>query len=164
VAFAAAEEKTIPVPTLEIEAMGEPPMAPPPATPSASTETIAPVAAPMPPAADPHTGQTQRTAGIIVGGAGVVAMGAGVILGLSAKGTYDDSSKYCDASGCDAPGLDLRDRAVGRGQVATALFALGAGTAVGGAVLWFTAPRARTATPVARIGLGASGVVVNGTW
>jgi hypothetical protein len=48
--------------------------------------------------------------------------------------------------------------------VATALFALGAGTAVGGAVLWFTAPRAKTSAPVARVGFGPSGVVVNGTW
>jgi serine/threonine-protein kinase len=171
VAFTAAEQKTITVPTLEIDTSSEPPSAPAP-----PGEPIAPPSAPMPPAADSRTGsgpqaapsnttgQAQRMAGIIVGGAGIVAMGAGVILGFSAKSTYDDSSRYCDASGCDAPGLALRSTAVGRGQVATALFALGAGTAVGGAVLWFTAPHARSATPVARIGLAPSGVVVKGTW
>jgi hypothetical protein len=91
-------------------------------------------------------------------------MGAGVVLGLSAKSTYDDSAPYCDATGCDRPGLDLRERAVSRGQVATALFALGTGTAIGGAVLWFTAPRERRPASTARIGLAPSGIVVSGTW
>jgi hypothetical protein len=99
-------------------------------------------------------------AGIVVGGAGIAAMGAGIILGLSAKSTFDDAAPYCDGNRCDDPGLDLRSRAVSRGQVATALFALGAGTAVGGVVLWLTAPSARRAV----VGLAPSGVVVKGTW
>jgi len=85
-------------------------------------------------------------------------MAAGVILGLSAKATFDDSSSHCDASGCDIEGLDRRSRAVTKGQVATALFALGGGTTVGGAVLWFTAPHSAPAR-VAPIGF-----VVSGRW
>jgi hypothetical protein len=91
-------------------------------------------------------------------------MGAGVAVGLSAKSTYNDSDAHCDATGCDPQGLDLRAKAVDRGQLATALFALGAGTAIGGAVLWLTAPRERSAAPVARVVVGPSGVVVKGSW
>jgi serine/threonine-protein kinase len=160
--FAAGEQKTVVVPALEVDAERATsgtidPSFNPPERREADADRPREVDVPRPPPpAEAPRGATQRTAGVIVGGAGVVAMAAGVILGLSAKATYDDSASHCDASGCDATGLDTRSRAVGKGQVATALFALGAGTAVGGAVLWFTAPHPASAR-VAPFGLAVSG-------
>jgi serine/threonine-protein kinase len=170
VTFAAGEQKTVSVPLLETEAPGETTPPPAPAAtdevplPARSAEPSVPAASTVPAAGEPRTGQTQRMAGIVVGGAGVVAMGAGIIIALSAKSTYDESDAYCDASGCDPQGLELRSRAVDRGQLATALFTLGAGTAIGGTVLWLTAPRDQTPPRVARIVVGPSGLAVKGTW
>ena len=174
ITFGPAEQKTVTVPALDPTPEG--------ATPSPNSPVPVPEPAPRPTVDAPHTtepspdaaperpldharGNAQRTAGLVVGGAGVIAMGAGVLLGLSAKSTYDDSSAHCDATGCDRAGLDLRDTAVTKGQVATAIFALGAGAAVGGAVLWFTAPRSRAPLDrTASIALTAQGVAVTGTW
>jgi serine/threonine-protein kinase len=157
VTFAAAQQKTVAVPTLEDE-----PAAPAPVSPVlAATPFESPEPSPRALVSD-AVGNTQRTAGLIVGGAGVIAMGAGVVLGLAAKSTYDDASPYCDATGCEPAGLEARSRAVDKGRVATLVFALGAGTAVGGAVLFFTAPHARA--PRAAIGVTPSGVVLRTTF
>ncbi len=172
--FNAGDQRTVTVPPLENDADANPPSAAAPLSQSipptlAPPPTIAPAApdlGPAPSRAPPDTGgasRAQRTAGLVVGGAGLLAMGGGVVLGLSAKGTYNDAE--CDASGCTPMGLDARSKAVGRGQVATAIFALGAGAAVGGAVLWLTAPAGhQIAGASARIGLAPAGAFVSGTW
>ncbi len=161
ITFTAGDQKSVVVPPLEVDAQEPtaPAAPPPPDRRSAESDRAHDVSTPVaPPPAETPRGNTQRTAGLIVGGAGVVAMAAGVVLGLSAKATFDDSSSHCDATGCDAEGLDRRSRAVDKGRVATALFALGAGTTVGGAVFWFTAPHPASSR-VAPVGL-----VVSGRW
>lgn len=105
----------------------------------------------------------QRPAGLVIGGIGIAGLAVGGIFGLAARSTYegafddgrcDRATKQCDAAGQDAIG-DARSQAT----LSTVLFAGGAALAIGGAVLWFTAPKVRVA-PAALAGGG--GVVVGG--
>ena len=119
---------------------------------AASSETA-------PPVSDATDGQGQRVAGIVVGAVGVLAAGAGVFAGLHANSTYKDALAACGGSPSCAPGTDgltLRQSASTWATVSTASF-IGAGVALaGGAVLFFTAPRARSG-PTVGVGPAAQG-------
>jgi hypothetical protein len=108
----------------------------------APTATTAPQQAPADAA---PTSSLRRPLGLVLAGVGVAGMGVGVTLGLVVKSNHDDAS--CNESNrCDQPGLDARDDAVALGNVGTAVFIGGAALAVGGAVLFFTAPSGRAVT------------------
>jgi hypothetical protein len=83
---------------------------------------------------------SQTVAGIVLAATGALAMGAGVIIGVAAKPRYDESNDHCQDDLCDQEGIDIRDSVRTQGNVATAVFVIGAATLVGGAVLWLTAP------------------------
>ncbi len=87
-------------------------------------------------------------------GLGVVGLGVGTALGFMAKSTFDKATEggHCDEAGrcVDQTGLDLRDDAVAKGSIGTAVFIAGAALAVGGAILWITAPSAPDAAASAR--------------
>jgi hypothetical protein len=157
VVLAPSEPKTVVVPMLV-------PEAPPPVAPPIEPLPPASPAPPSPPRAAAAPLETQRMIALIVGGAGAATMGAGIVLGLAAKGKFSDSSPYCDASGgCDDPGLKFRESAVQRGNVATAVFVVGAAATAGGVVLWLTAPK-QAPSPAASIGLSYDRVVLRGAW
>jgi hypothetical protein len=184
VSFGAAEQKTVTVPALEVEPPQGAGLAAPwqdagSAVPYGSFASVTPpvdagpaaveppIAPPVRATSDAHAGQSQRAAGLVIGGAGLIAVGAGVVLGFMAKSKFDESADHCSANLCDLAGLSIRDSAVTKGQVATAVFAFGAGTAVAGAVLWFTAPtysQASRGGRSARVGVTPGGVVVSGPW
>ncbi|MBW2524874.1 MAG: hypothetical protein JRI23_11890 [Deltaproteobacteria bacterium] len=82
----------------------------------------------------------QTIAGIVLAGVGAAAMAAGVIIGVAAKPRYDESNDYCQDDVCDQEGLDIRDSVRTQGNIATAVFVIGAAALVGGVVLWLTAP------------------------
>jgi hypothetical protein len=67
-------------------------------------------------------------------------MGTGGALALSARSTFDESRPFCNGDRCDARGMDLRDSAITRADVATVVFGVGLVAAIGGVVLWLTAP------------------------
>ncbi len=94
--------------------------------------------APPPPKPVDNGGSSQKTVGLIVGGAGVVSLGVSTMLILSARGLVNDAKPYCDHDACEPAGLELRDRARSRGNLASLFFGLGAAMVVGGSVLWFT--------------------------
>lgn len=100
------------------------------------------------------TWSARRVAAVIAGGVGLASVAAGSALALSAKGTFDDARAFCNGDRCDALGMDLRDTAVTRANVATVVFAAGVVAVGAGAVLWITAPRVRTGGPA--IGLSAT--------
>jgi len=79
------------------------------------------------------------TIGLVAGGVGVVALVVGGVFGLKAKSAYDDSNEkgHCDATGCDAEGLKLRDDAFSAANVSTAFFITGGVLAAGGLTLYF---------------------------
>ncbi|WP_437585719.1 hypothetical protein [Sorangium sp. So ce1000] len=125
-------------------------------------------------------GSVRKPLGIVGVGLGVVGLGVGTALGFTAKSTFDEATEggHCDEAGrcVDQTGLDLRDDAVAKGNIGTVVFIAGAALAVGGAVLWITAPSApdagaasargrgptRDAPWSARVGLGPGSVWLAG--
>lgn len=135
---------------------------PAPATPHLSTyNELAPPVHHDPPS-------LQKPLGIGMMGLGVVGLGLSAVFGLSARSTYDDAF---DGGGCDkgtktcnAAGQSSVDDARSQATVSTVLFAAGAAVAVGGLVVFLTAPSSKrvglTLTPAAHAGGG--GVVLGG--
>lgn len=91
-------------------------------------------------------GSGQRIFGLVVAGVGVVGVGVGTFFAFDAKSTYDDSNAngLCTNNQCGTEGLDLRDDAESKALIATVTMGVGAALIVGGAALFFTAPRARS--------------------
>lgn len=123
----------------------------------------APVAqdAPPPPPAPDRTGETQRTIGIGVAGAGVLALGIGTAFGIRAM-SIGDQSEHCtlgpNGDGCPQSAVDEQESARGSAAASTVAFVAAGVLLAGGAALYFTAPRAKTGVSAAMIPGG--GVVV----
>lgn len=106
-----------------------------------------------PPAEEPRPfWSTQRTLAVVAGAAGVVGVGIGTAFGVVSmgKGSDAEADGHCDAANvCDDVGLGLRRDAISAGNVSTIAFVAGGVLLAGGAVLWFTAPKASST----RVGL-----------
>lgn len=127
------------------------------------------VAPPPGPGEAGSSGGTQRTLGIILAGVGVAGVGAGVIVGLLAKSKYDDSADHCVENYCTPEGITIRESARDQGTAATVVFAVGAAAAVGGGILWLTAPSTREAAArrgrgEIKVGVTPGGLVARGTF
>jgi hypothetical protein len=83
-----------------------------------------------------------RTAGAIAGGIGIAAMVVGTVLAVSAKRAQDDSDAHCRAGRCNATGVDLRESAQRRANLATYATGVGALVTAAGVYLWFATPPA----------------------
>lgn len=155
---------SVKIPMLEVDPAAAPPAvapsAPPPSAPSAP-----PASAPSaPPASSEPGGSTQRTVGWVAGGIGVVGLVAGSLFALSARSKYASSKDLCradDPNKCSPAGVDERDAARSRGNVATALFAVGVIGVGAGAALVLTAPPEKGAV---RVSPTLGGVVVDGSF
>jgi serine/threonine-protein kinase len=105
-------------------------------------------------------GSAQRAlalAAVAVGGAGVVV---GSIFGFRSMSARNDAQEFCDGAAChDDRGVELTAKAVRNGNASTVAFVVGAVGLAGGAVLWFTAPRAST-----QVGVGPGTLQIGGTW
>jgi hypothetical protein len=119
--------------------------------------------APVPPATEarretateaPPYWTGRRVAGVVTTGIGVVGVGLGGVMGLVAKSQYDTAKAD---SGTQRH--DESVSAVSLGNAATAIVGIGAAVAVGGAVLWLTAPDARV-----QIGTMGTGALVRGSF
>jgi serine/threonine-protein kinase len=96
-------------------------------------------------------------AAVAVGGAGVVV---GSIFGFRSMSARNDAQEFCDGAAChDDRGVELTAKAVRNGNASTVAFVVGAVGLAGGAVLWFTAPRAST-----QVGVGPGTLQIGGTW
>lgn len=156
----------------------EAPSAPPPPTAQPSTQpTTPPTAAPSPslapvlppPGGEPTGMSGPRIAGLLVAVAGLAGMGAGVGMGAAAKGSYD--AAVSDSTNCNprpGGGIECADAskvngARSLGDAGTAVFFVGAGAAVGGALLFLLAPAARRpAAHLPRVTVGRDGGLI--TW
>jgi len=103
--------------------------------------------APAPEEQDASPGKTQRTVGLIIGGAGVMGMIAGVITGLVAKSKYDAAGQ-CGSTGCSLEAYDQSRSAVQLGHISTISFLAGVATTGAGAIVFFTAPKSKTSAAV----------------
>lgn len=142
------ENVTVEIPRLE--AVPAPPSPPPePHTPS-------------PVSAAPSSGwSTTRTTGVILAGAGAAGLVAGGVLGLVAKGSYDDARAQCrdGARGCPSGAVADADDAYGLATGATVVFVVGAVLLAGGATLFVLGDESkRAASRPPALGVGPRGL------
>jgi len=103
---------------------------------------VVPVVVTPPADAPPSSsGTAQRVTGITLAGLGLVGIGIGTAFGLSAVAKNDRADDHCTGAGCDPDGISLGERANSDGTISTIAVAAGAAFLVGGAILFFTAPR-----------------------
>ena len=95
----------------------------------------------------------------------------GGVFGLSAKTSYDDSLAFCPKNKnlCTQPGVDARDDARTKGNVASVAMIAGGALVATGAVLWITAPSEKNRTKgslgvTPTVGAAMTGVHVQGAW
>ncbi len=110
--------------------------------------------APSPEPSAPSKGgiSTRAIAGIAVAGAGVVLAGVGIGFGVAALGAKSDSNAFCgkdgNANDCFGAGVGDRSTAVTDATLSSVLIGVGAAAAVGGVVIWLTAPASKAAATV----------------
>jgi len=151
-----------------VQAVTVPPLADAPTT-TPAQEPAAGAAAP-PPDDDARAGNSQRYVAYGLGGVGVVGLTLGTIFGLKAIAKNGDSNDQgCSGNNCSPEAAALREDAQRAGNISTIAFAVGGAALAGGAVLYFTAPKARPAAHAKAAGrwtlaAGASRVAVGVTW
>jgi hypothetical protein len=138
VTAAPGQAVTFEVPVLApLEAATSPPPSPPPQPSSPEPALVQ---------RDPPS--WQKPLGLVLAGAGVIGVGASAVVGLSARSTYDGAfvSGGCDRATrvCDAPGQGTIDDARSKATLATVLFGAGGALVLVGAVVYLTAPTARS--------------------
>lgn len=88
-------------------------------------------------------GDSQRTIGIALGGVGVAGLVAGSVFGALAFSKKSEADSHCappDYRQCTRAGVDAGDASETFGTISTVAFIAGGALAVGGAVLYLTAP------------------------
>lgn len=86
-------------------------------------------------------GSTARTIGVVLMGAGALGIGIGGIFGMRAINKDRDADELCNNTTCwDSDGEDLNDQAQRAALVSNVAFIAGGALAVGGLVLYVTAP------------------------
>jgi hypothetical protein len=115
----------------------------------------------------------QRTAGLVVGGAGVVGLAIGAGFGGLAITKNSDSKTHCRADEpnlCDADGVALRDEVETAANVSNVGFILGGAGLLAGVILFVTAPSGDAERPLAALQVqaattsGATGLILQGAW
>jgi hypothetical protein len=105
-----------------------------------------------------------------LGGAGVVTIGVGAFFGIRALSKHSSAkSAGCDGNVCpNGSSANEYNDARSAGNVATVLFAVGAGVLVAGAVVYFTTPHHGDTTTASSsslaFGIGPAGAFVKGRW
>ncbi len=136
-----------------------PPPPPPVAAPTSQTEAAG---APAP----AHSLGTQKILAIVSGGVGVVGLGVGAAFGAIAISKKSTAQGVCPSGNCPtAAGSSDWSSALTAANVSNVGFIVGALGVAGGAVLWFTAPKASNgATATAQVGVGPGAIQLRGTW
>ena len=96
------------------------------------------------PRIDPRRGDGQRTIAIVLAGTGALALAGGAVFGLMAISKNEAADQNCrpeDPTRCSAIGKAAGEDAMAYGNVSTVAFIAGGALLVGGAILYFSAPR-----------------------
>jgi tetratricopeptide (TPR) repeat protein len=118
----------------------------PPSRPQSSLGTTAAPMLDRNAAGNSSDGRTQRWFGLGLGAAGLVGVGIGTVFALESSSKSSDAEKYRigASNGYRDPGYDLNQQALDAKKIATIGFAVGGAALVGGAVLFLTAPKAKS--------------------
>jgi hypothetical protein len=125
-----------------------------------ASATAAPAAAPADQGASSWNGQ--KTAAVVIGGAGIVGVAVGSIFGLQAFSKWSTAKTDCSTYGsCGSGTLADSDKssAQSAATVSTIAFVVGGAAVVGGAILWFTAPSGSV-----QVGPTVGGMAMRGTF
>jgi hypothetical protein len=109
---------------------------------------------------------SQRMIAFLVGGTGAVGLLVGSVLGLVSKSSYDHAlHTECgnDPGGCSRQGVQDGESAHGQAAASTVAFVTGGVLLGTGAVLYFTAKKARISLGTT-VGRERQGIVVSGAW
>jgi len=117
-----------------IELAAPPPGVPANAVPIHSTQPSTTPGDQQPPASSGS--RTLEYVSIGTGIASVAAFGLGIGFGLSASSKNKDSNTHCDATGCDAEGMALRNDAISAASASTWSFVVGGVLAAGSIALY----------------------------
>jgi hypothetical protein len=128
------------------------------------------------PPKEPKAGwPAQKTIGLVAAGVGVVGIGVGLYFGINTASTWKQARAFCDGLDCTKDGVDLAADAQSSGNISTIAVIGGSVLLVGGLVLFFTAPRKKTATltggavqsaarPSLDLGVGPGSLVFHGAF
>lgn len=94
-------------------------------------------------------------------GVSVVSLGVSTALVLSARSLVADARPHCGDDACDPRGLELRDSARNRGNLATVFFGAGLLAGAAGAILYLTSPSSNEPT-TPRVAIGAGFMSLEG--
>jgi hypothetical protein len=147
----------VPVSEATVPPVGPAPvLSPAPAAPTEATE-------------GPVTGSTQRTVGLVVGGAGAGALVVGAVFGIVASSKWTSAKADCGtACGPNVPAQQEKSDAQSAATVSTVGFIGGAALAAAGVAIYFTAPspgRHAMALSIApSVGQGTRGLLVQGSF
>ncbi len=150
------ESVTVAVPVLE--ALPEPAPVPPPIASRGEDRPLTPASWWTP----------LRTTGVVVAGVGVASLIGGTIVGVVAKGKYDDAKARC-ANGtrsCPSDAITDSESAYGTASGATVIFVVGAVAAAAGVALIVFAPpgAAGSSNASASLQVGAGSARLVGRW
>ena len=137
-----------------------------------------PAAAPVPPSVVPPVDERSitpaswwtplRTTGVVVAGVGVASLIGGTIVGLVAKGSYDDAKARCTnrTRSCLSDAVSDSEAAYGTATGATVIFVVGAVAATAGvALIVFSPPgTAESPRPSASLRVGPGSAQLVGRW
>lgn len=129
-----------------------------------SAPAVASATTTAPPSDKPASdGSAQRTAGLVVGGAGIVGLGLGTFFGLQASSKWSDAKAKCTdyPFDCTTDGTNLRSSARSAGTVSTVAFVAGGALLATGVVLYLTASKSKESVA---LGLGPSSASLSGTF
>jgi hypothetical protein len=105
---------------------------------------------------------TQRIAAIVSAGVGLAALALSATYGLMAMSKRDDARSTCPGSQCTTQaGMNKWNDATAASNVSTVAFIVGCSGVIEAAVLWFGPQPGSVGT---RVGVGPSGIRLQGTW
>lgn len=170
---ATGDRAVVSVPALEDDAVATVAVVAPPAV-VGPPAVLAPADL-APPSEASHTreGSAQRTAGIVIAGAGLAGVAVGSVFGVVAMGKVSDANDRCPTGPTctNADGVRASDDAKSAATVSTIAFVAGGAALAAGAILFFTAPKSggreaqakhMQVTPI--VGIRTAGLTVGGAW
>jgi hypothetical protein len=106
---------------------------------------------------------TQKVLAIAAGGIGVVGLGLGAFFGVTALSKKSDAQNACPNACTSSDGVNKWSDAVSTGNISTVALIAGGVGVLGGAILWFSAPKSASSSGT-QVGLAPGGLEVKGTW